>query len=138
MDYREIARLQHSPVAVRSLARGLLSIRETFLSTKDRAFLGDLARIEDGVRITTLQGEYLLSLRDRAARKRVVASIRVSKLVADLWTARDDLDEDHVEWLGSLRAYGADLAVSDRQWARLCLLARQIGLIDDAYIPFTA
>jgi hypothetical protein len=136
MDYREIARLQQSPVSVRSLARMLLSLEAADYTGRDRAFLGDLARLEDGERMTTAQGEYLIGLRDRGQRKRVVSRHRVHDFLRSIYLAREDLDEDQQEWVETLVSHGPDVAVNERQWRRLCALARQLGLIDDEFIPF--
>jgi hypothetical protein len=138
MDYREIARLKSSPAEVRAIAKGLLTAPEELFSSADRRFLEEIARREDGTELSTRQGEYLVDLRARATRRSVVARYRVSDLVARMWAARLDLDEDQQDWLGELFARGHGLAVSELQWRRICAMARRLGLIDDDFIPFRA
>lgn len=138
MDYREIARLKSDPTAVAALASGLLGHAGDVLTDADRSFLHDLASGAGRAELTTRQGEYLLDLRDRTTRLGVVARYRVSDLVRQIWQARLDLDEEQQDWVEELTARGSDLSVTERQWRRLCALARRLGLIDDEFIPFRA
>jgi hypothetical protein len=135
MDYRDLSRLAGDPAVVRSTAR-LVKASLADPRPADREFLAKMAAFAGPERLSTRQAEYLIGLREKAVRRSKVGGYVVRGLVRQLYEASADLSEDAEPHIRSLFDRGPNVAVSEGEWRFICALSRELGIIDEAYIPF--
>ena len=129
-DYKEIDRVRKDSVAVKSLAKRLLSIPNHDWNDWELDFLEHMARHRRPESITTRQGEKLIELRDHSEYHSSVQGFRVASLITNCWLARDDLkNEEDGNFIDNLKASGAS-ALRRRHLGKLLACARQVGAVE--------
>ena len=129
-DYKEIDRVRKDSVAVKSLAKKLLSIPNHDWSDWELDFLEHMARHRGPNPITTRQGEKLIELRDGAEYHSSVQGFSVASLITNCWAARDDLNsEQDKKFIEDLKASGVS-AIRKRQLGKLLACARELGEVE--------
>jgi hypothetical protein len=129
-DYKEIDRVRKDSVAVKSLAKRLLSIPNHDWNDWELDFLEHMVRHRGPEPITTRQGEKLIELRDHSEYHSSVQGFSVAALITNCWLARDDLKsaEDR-KFIEDLKASGVS-ALRRRQLGKLLACARELGEVE--------
>ena len=129
-DYKEIDRIRKDLVAVRSLAKRLLSLPHGDWNDWEIDFLQHMGRHKGPDPITTRQGEKLLELRDDAEYHSSVRGLSVQILIKNCWLARDDLgSEDDRKFIEQLKETSYS-GIKRRQLRKLLACARELGEIE--------
>jgi hypothetical protein len=129
-DYKEIDRVRKDSVAVKSLAKRLLSIPNHDWNDWELDFLEHMVRHRGPEPITTRQGEKLIELRDYSEYHSSVQGFSVASLITNCWLARDDLkDEEDRNFIDNLKASDAS-ALRRRHLGKLLACARQVGAVE--------
>ena len=136
-DYKEIDRVRKDSVAVKSLAKRLLSIPNHDWNDWELEFMDHIVRHRGLEPITTRQGEKLIELRDHSQYHSSVQGFRVASLITNCWLARDDLkNEEDRKFIDNLKTSGAS-ALRRRHLGKLLACARQVGAVEK-YIAIEA
>ena len=136
-DYKEIDRVRKDSVAVKSLAKRLLSIPNHDWNDWELDFLEHMVRHRGPEPITTRQGEKLIELRDHSEYHSSVQGFSVASLITNCWLARDDLkNEEDRKFIDNLKTSGAS-ALRRRHLGKLLACARQVGAVEK-YIAIEA
>jgi hypothetical protein len=160
VSYREADEIGRDPVRVRNLALSLLKLAETeedFLSAWEIDFLRDIEErysailaltpkqkreMKDSLlpwerdlaqrnfRLTTLQAEKLLEIRDATILHRDIYGISVRNLIEQCHLARLDLDEDDEEFI-ERHWQGSAMELRRNGLSRLKRCSRQLGHLED-------
>ena len=129
-DYKEIDRIRKDLVAVRSLAKRLLSLSHGDWNDWEIDFLQHMGRHKGPDPITTRQGEKLLELRDDAEYHSSVRGLSVQILIKNCWLARDDLgSEDDRKFIEQLKETSYS-GIKRRKLCKLLACARELGEIE--------
>ena len=129
-DYKEIDRVRKDSVAVKSLAKRLLSIPNHDWNDWELDFLEHMVRHRGPEPITTRQGEKLVELRDHSEYHSSVQGFSVASLITNCWLARDDLSsEQNKKFIEELKASGVS-AIRKRQLGKLLACARELGEVE--------
>jgi hypothetical protein len=113
-DYKEIDRVRKDSVAVKSLAKRLLSIPTHGWNDWELDFLEHMVRHRGPELIMTRQGEKLIELRDHSEYHSSVQGFSVASLIRNCWLARDDLknEDENLSRTSkhrTLQQYGGDI-----------------------------
>jgi hypothetical protein len=136
-DYKEIDRVRKDSVAVKSLAKKLLSIPNHDWNDWELDFLEHMVPHRGPEPITTRQGEKLVELRDQSEYHSSVMGFSVASLITNCWLARDDLrSENDRKFIEDLKASGAS-ALRRRHLGKVLACARQVGAVEK-YIAIEA
>jgi hypothetical protein len=126
-DYKEIDRVRKDSVAVKSLAKRLLSTPNHDWNDWEHDFLEHMVWRRGPEPITTRQGEKLIELRDQSEYHSSVRGFSVASLITDCWLARDNLkSEEDRKFIEDLKA-SAVSAIRRRHLGKLLACARQVG-----------
>ena len=136
-DYKEIDRVRKDSVAVKSLAKRLLSTPNHDWNDWELDFLEHMVRHRGPEPITTRQGEKLIELRDHSEYHSSVQGFSVASLITNCWLARDDLkSEEDRTFIDNLKASRTS-ALRRRYLVKLLACARQVGAVEK-YIAIEA
>lgn len=138
MDYREVSRLKANPTAISAVVAHIRSLLGDRATERQNAFLASILAASEEERLTTRQVESLLVMRDSLRRRSVVGGYRASQLLRRVYEARLDLDEDAEQAIIELYQFSDEPALTDSQWRLVFACARQLHIIDDAYISLAA
>ena len=129
-DYKEIDRVRKDSVAIKSLAKKLLSIPNHDWNDWELDFLEHMVRHRGPEPITTRQGEKLIELRDHSEHHSSVQGFSVASLITNCWLAGDDLkNEEDRKFIDNLKTSGASV-LRRRHLGKLLACARQVGAVE--------
>ncbi|MEQ1671432.1 MAG: hypothetical protein ABL893_11280 [Hyphomicrobium sp.] len=127
--YQEIAILKKYPHQSSGMAAMLLATGHAW-NDRQSHFLRDMA--EQDYPISTLQGEFLISLRNQTRRRSTYGGFSVRELVRKCHMLRgefEDGDEDLADYVATLAETDCQ-SLTDPQWKRLIVAAKRCGEIE--------
>jgi hypothetical protein len=135
MDYREMRNLANDPVRVRALAGMTLKLLGAQVPDSAEDFLTRLSKYDGSAQLTTLQLEFLYSLREQSTRRSRVGHYSAATLVKKVFEARLDLSNfEDEEWIVSQHDRSPNIALSNNEWRHLFALCRELEFIGDEWI----
>lgn len=126
----EMSRTASDPVAVRSMARGLLIISSAGWTDWELDFLEHLAEWPGAEPLSERQREKLFELRDNSTSYAAWRGLSIASLVRDCWIARLDLVEEDAAFIEELYTRKT-VSLKRRQLGKLVALARQLNIIEE-------
>jgi hypothetical protein len=123
----EMLRIAKDPVAIRSLAKRLLSLPNHEWTEWEIDFLDSMSKFSGPEPLTMRQREKLIELRDDAEYLTEYRGFSIKRLNERCYLARDDLSERDVEFIEGLRGQAS---IQRRKLSRLLRCCRQLGEIE--------
>ncbi|MCH9807899.1 MAG: hypothetical protein K0U74_09215 [Alphaproteobacteria bacterium] len=131
VDYREMHRLAHDPLAVKMLAAGISRTIGADLTESAQEFIERLKEYDGSEPLTTREGEWLSTLRDRSSVSAKLGPYNLRQMIQKAYEARLDLnDEDAEAWIEDLYAMGPEVRLPLSARKRLLFWLRRLGLIN--------